>query len=99
MGPFDFSDFQRNARAQGYDEVFARRWPANAVIEVHSHPFAVKALVTEGEMWLTVGDATRHLKIGDTFELDRGVPHAERYGAEGATYWVARRAGDPEPAA
>ena len=34
---------------------------------------------------------TRHLLAGDTFELDAHVPHAERYGAEGAAYWVARR--------
>jgi len=42
-------------------------------------------------MWLTVGSTVRHLVPGDTFTLDREVPHAERYGEEGATYWVARR--------
>jgi hypothetical protein len=42
-------------------------------------------------MWLTVGEDTRHLLAGDTFTLDREVPHAERYGTEGATFWVARR--------
>jgi hypothetical protein len=51
----------------------------------------VKALVVAGEMWLTEGDATRHLRAGDRFELARSAPHAERYGAEGATYWAARR--------
>jgi hypothetical protein len=25
------------------------------------------------------------------FRLERAVPHAERYGPEGATYWAARR--------
>jgi hypothetical protein len=99
MGRFDFSDFERKVREQGFDEVLERRWPARAVIEVHSHPFAVKALVTEGEMWLTVGESTRHLKVGDTFELDRDVPHAERYGVDGATYWVARRGGNKERSA
>jgi hypothetical protein len=96
MGRFDFSDFERKVREQGFDEVLERRWSARAVIEVHSHPFAVKALVTEGEMWLTVGESTRHLQVGDTFELDRDVPHAERYGVDGATYWVARRGGNKE---
>jgi hypothetical protein len=28
---------------------------------------------------------------GDDFALERDVPHAERYGADGATYWVGRR--------
>jgi SAM-dependent methyltransferase len=55
------------------------------------HPFAVKALVVRGEMWLSVGADTRHLRAGDAFELDREVPHAERYGPDGAAYWVARR--------
>ena len=31
------------------------------------------------------------IEPGDTFELEAEVPHAERYGPEGATYWVARR--------
>ena len=30
---------------------------------------------------------------GDTFTLERDVPHSERYGAQGAAYWVARRNG------
>ena len=61
------------------------------VIESHTHPFAVKALVVQGEMWLTVGDDARHLRPGDTFALERDERHAERYGNDGATYWVARR--------
>lgn len=68
-----------------------RDWPAATVLDWHTHPFAVKALVVRGEMWLTVGADTRHLKAGDDFVLDRDVRHAERYGNAGATYWVARR--------
>jgi predicted exporter len=48
------------------------------------------ALLVQGEMWLQVGADTRHLLPGDTLALEREVPHAERYGREGATYWVAR---------
>ena len=68
-----------------------RRWPPLTVLGTHQHPFAAKALVVYGEMWLTAGAATQHLRAGDTFELAAGVTHDERYGAEGATYWVARR--------
>jgi quercetin dioxygenase-like cupin family protein len=42
-------------------------------------------------MWLTVDGQTRHLRPGELFSLDRDVAHAERYGHEGATYWVARK--------
>ena len=85
--------FTRDAQAEGFDEVLERKWPPSAVLDSHTHPFAVKALVVEGEMWLTVGDDVRHLLPGDEFALDREVPHAERYGAQGATYWAARRHG------
>lgn len=86
-----FSEFEAAAKAQGFDEVLERVWASNVELGTHTHPFAVKALVVRGEMWLTVGDETRHLLPGATFELEREIPHAERYGGEGAAYWVARR--------
>lgn len=88
----EYNEFETAARARGYTEVLKRQWPADAVVETHSHDFAVEARVVQGDMWLTVGEGTRHLQPGDSFELDSGVPHAERYGSQGATYWVARAA-------
>ena len=86
-----FEAFEAAAKAEGFDEVLARTWPPSAILDAHTHPFSLWALVVEGEMWLTVGEEARHLRPGDEFALDADVPHAERYGAEGATYWVARR--------
>jgi hypothetical protein len=86
-----FETFQSTALSEGFDEVIERAWDPLVVLDTHTHPFGVKALVTQGEMWLTVGDQTQHLKEGDRFTLDRDVPHAERYGAQGASYWVARK--------
>ena len=86
-----FAQFETTARANGFDEVLERRWLPDTVVDTHTHPFAVSALVTEGDFWLTVGENTRHLHAGDTFELDADVPHVERYGSRGACYWVARR--------
>lgn len=86
-----FTSFRDQALTEGFDEVLERRWDPDTVLDTHTHPFAVKAVVTEGEMWLGVGGQVRHLLPGDTFELGREVPHTERYGAEGAVYWVARR--------
>jgi hypothetical protein len=93
MTPEQIEAFVAAARAAGYDEVLERRWAPGRVLHTHTHPFAVRALVTEGEMWLVVGNAERHLRPGDTFELDDQEPHGERYGPQGATYWVARRRG------
>ncbi|MEO5697904.1 MAG: AraC family ligand binding domain-containing protein [Burkholderiaceae bacterium] len=92
MGSTTFQAFDAHARAQGFDEVLERQWAPLTVVDMHTHPFAVQALVVQGEMWLIVGEDTRHLRAGDAFELAADMPHAERYGSEGATYWVARRA-------
>ncbi len=88
----DFASFERDARADGADEVLVREWAPGQVVGTHSHPFDADAIVVQGEMWLTSGDETLHLLPGGTFSLAAGTPHDERYGPEGATYWVARRA-------
>ena len=91
MNNLTFDRFTAAARAEGFDEVLVRDWQPSLVLDTHRHPFAVKALVTRGEVWLTEGESVRHLHVGDGFELARDVPHAERYGDQGATFWVARR--------
>ena len=91
MTPLSFQQFAELARAQGHDEVLERQWAAGMVLDTHTHDFEANALVVQGEMWLTVGSEVRHLRAGDRFSLQRQEPHAERYGPEGATYWVARR--------
>jgi len=83
--------FEARARSLGFEEIVERKWEPLHELATHSHPFAFRAIVVRGQMWLTVGAKTRHLQPGDTFELDCEVPHAERYGPEGATYRVARR--------
>jgi quercetin dioxygenase-like cupin family protein len=86
-----FEAFRQQALARGCDEVLERSWAPGTVLEEHTHPFDADALVVAGEMWLAVqGGPERHLRPGDTFAVRRGTPHAERYGAEGATYWVGR---------
>ena len=86
-----FEAFQQDALAQGCDEVLVREWPAGKVVAEHTHPFSARALVVRGEMWLRIGSENeRHLRTGDTFEVEHNRPHDERYGAEGATLWVAR---------
>lgn len=86
-----FDGFEAEARRRGFDEVIERAWPAGQVLDTHTHDFAVWAQVSRGEMWLTVGGETKHLLPGMQFALEAKVPHAERYGSNGAAYWVARR--------
>lgn len=86
-----FEQFQQSALAGGFDEVLQRDWAPDTVLDTHTHPFAVRAVVVAGQMWLSVDGVERELTVGDTFVLDANVPHAERYGPAGASYWVARR--------
>ena len=76
MNAPDFEAFKAAALADGFDDVLVREW--------------APAQVVRGEVWLTVADTTRHLQAGDAFTLEKSVPHTERYGAQGATFWVAR---------
>ncbi|WP_066267193.1 cupin domain-containing protein [Hydrogenophaga palleronii] len=86
-----FNAFRLQALMEGYDEVLERDWAPLTILDMHTHPFSARAMVTRGEMWITVGDLTRQLRPGESFEVQRDQPHAERYGAQGATCWVAQR--------
>ena len=91
MAHSSFEEFEAESKALGFEEVLSREWEARTELPEHTHPFSVRALVVQGELWLTVGDSTQHLCVGDRFELGHCMPHAERYGEQGATYWAARR--------
>jgi quercetin dioxygenase-like cupin family protein len=91
MNTSSFELFEKEALAEGFNEVTQRFWEPDTVLAEHTHPFDASAVVVQGEMWLTCEGSTRHITPGGTFTLPRDTPHAERYGSQGATYWVARR--------
>jgi quercetin dioxygenase-like cupin family protein len=91
MSTTGFEEFAAASREAGFDEVTERRWDAGVEIATHTHPFAVQALVVQGDMVLICRGQDLALKTGDRFELAFEEPHAERYGAQGATFWAARR--------
>ena len=82
--------FTAQAMDEGFDEILVREWAPGLELDTHSHAFTVSARVVRGEFWLTVDGSTRHIPVGQSFRLARDVPHAERYGPQGATVWVAR---------
>ena len=82
--------FTAQALDEGFDEILVREWAPGLELDTHTHAFAVSARVVRGELWLMVDGSTRHIPAGQGFRLARDVPHAERYGPQGATVWVAR---------
>lgn len=90
--PFDtFEAFKARKLSEGYDEVLLREWSPGFANEPHEHPFDTDAVVAQGEYWLTMNGQTTHFKTGEVFQVARGVTHSERYGAEGAVFWAARK--------
>lgn len=90
MTSMTLAEFTAHAQAEGYDQVLVREWEPNLQLDTHTHPFGASVLVIRGSYSFTVGEQVRQLKPGDTFKLAKDVPHAEHYGPEGATIWVAR---------
>ena len=63
----------------------------NGVLEVHEHPFEVRALVIEGSIEIVINGLSKTYKAGDIFQLSLKQPHAESYGAEGVKYLASRK--------
>lgn len=57
----------------------------------HTHEFEARALVLDGEISVITADKTTTCRAGDTFSLNAGVVHRERYGAEGARFVLGRK--------
>lgn len=86
-----YEAFEAEALADGFDEVLVREWAPGQVVDTHTHPFALRVVVVRGGLSLSVDGLTRTVGAGERFELPLEAPHAEAYGPEGATFWVARR--------
>jgi quercetin dioxygenase-like cupin family protein len=89
----DPTQFARQLADEGFDEVLTKTLPAGQQLGAHTHPFDVKALVTDGQVTLGVGDQLTIYRVGDVFTMDRGCEHTELYGAHGVSYLVGRRHG------
>ena len=57
----------------------------------HAHPFDAFALITAGEITLTVNGTATTYGPGETFRLPAGTGHLESAGDAGVTYLSARR--------
>jgi quercetin dioxygenase-like cupin family protein len=60
-------------------------------LDEHTHDFDVRALVTSGEISITVDGTTQRYGLGDQFTMAAGRAHSEIVGPEGVTFVVGRR--------
>lgn len=62
-------------------------------LDLHSHPYAVQALVTEGQIDITINGIKTAYLAGDAFHLPLNQMHTENYGAKGVKYLASRKGG------
>ena len=83
--------FAQQLTDEGFDEVLARDLPAGQFVDLHTHAFDVKALVTAGQVILGVGGQLTTYGVGQAFTLPRNTEHSEQYGDNGVSYVLGRK--------
>ncbi len=64
---------------------------SSACLGEHSHPFEVRALVTQGQIDIVINGLKSTYLTGDVFFLAHSQVHAESYGDEGVQYLASRK--------
>ena len=83
--------FTQSLQEQQFNEVLEKSLGAGEHNAAHSHPFDVRALITQGDITLTVDGVTTQYNTGEIFTMVAGCTHEENVGADGVTYLVGRR--------
>lgn len=73
-GPFDA--YQLSATDC---EVLFASYPAGTSIEPHTHPTRNVGVITEGELYLTVGGVESRYGPGDWYHIEPNAEHAARF--------------------
>ena len=83
--------FTQSLANDQFNEVVEKSLSGNEHNAAHSHPFDVRALVTQGDITLTVDGVTTRYCEGEIFVMAAGCNHAEDVGVAGVTYLAGRR--------
>ena len=86
----DTTEFERSLTTDGYVAV-SKEMAADTVNPDHSHAWDVRALVTAGQITLTVDAVSTTYRAGDTFTMGAGCVHHELVGTDGVQYLAGRR--------
>lgn len=73
-GPFDA--YQLSAKSC---EVLFASYPAGTSIEPHTHPTRNVGVITEGELFLTVGGVESRFGPGDWYRIEPNEEHSARF--------------------
>ena len=84
------TQFIEMLQREGYPDPVEVRQVPNGSLTEHTHPFAVKALVIDGSINITIQGNRKTYSIGDVFQLGFEEPHSESYGPTGVVYLASR---------
>lgn len=85
------AEFIAMLERDGYKEIVTVKRDAHNTLDIHTHPFEARALITSGELRLVTGSNEQICRVGDQFHLAPHTPHAESCGAQGVSYLVGRK--------
>ena len=84
-------DFEAQLKADNFDEITLLEKPVGYAMGEHQHPFDARALITKGDITLTVNGVSTTYGVGDIFRLPAQTPHHENAAPYGVTYLVGRK--------
>ncbi len=84
-------EFEASLRADNYDEINTVSKDLGYQMGEHQHTFDACALITAGQIDITVDGVSTSYKVGDVFRLSAGTVHTENASQFGVTYLVGRR--------
>jgi quercetin dioxygenase-like cupin family protein len=84
-------EFIRMLEREAYPEPEEVQREPNGYLDLHTHPFEVKALILSGSIDLVIDHQSKTFGPGDIFHLAYEEQHAESYGPQGVHYLAARK--------
>ena len=84
-------EFGLKLAAEGYTTVTPMDRPVGYALDAHAHSFDACALVTRGDITLTVEGVATNYAAGQVFLLPAGTLHHEHAGPAGVSYISGRR--------
>ena len=84
------TQFIEMLQQEGFPDPVEVRQVPNGSLGEHTHPFAVKALVIDGSIDISIQGDRKTYSMGDVFHLGFEELHSESYGPTGVTYLASR---------
>jgi hypothetical protein len=85
------AEFIQMLQQEGYPDPVEVKQVPNGSLGDHTHPFAVKALVIDGSIDITIQGNRKKYSAGDIFELAFEEMHSESYSSTGVIYLASRK--------